>query len=67
MAVAGSPAAWTATTRSARRSLRAAALRAIAVDPRRFGVDIDRLGIAGDSAGANLAVVLARETPTPQR
>ena len=43
----------------------AAALRAIAVNPRRFGVDIDRLGIAGDSAGANLAVVLACETPTP--
>ena len=43
----------------------AAALRAIAADPRRFGVDLNRLGIAGDSAGANLAVVLACETPTP--
>ena len=43
----------------------AAALRAIAADPRRFGVDPGRLGIAGDSAGANLAVVLAGETPTP--
>ena len=43
----------------------AAALGAIAADPRRFGVDPNRLGIAGDSAGANLAVVLAHETPTP--
>ena len=43
----------------------AAALGAIAANPRRFGVDLDRLGIAGDSAGANLAVVLAREAPTP--
>ena len=42
-----------------------AALEAIAADPRRYGVDPKRLGIAGDSAGANLAVVLARETPTP--
>jgi acetyl esterase len=43
----------------------AAALGAIAADPRRFGVDPSRLGIAGDSAGANLAVVVARETRTP--
>ena len=43
----------------------AAALGAIAADPRRFGVDPTRLGIAGDSAGANLAVVLAREASTP--
>ncbi len=43
----------------------AAALGAIAADPRRYGVDPTRLGIAGDSAGANLAVVLAREAPTP--
>jgi acetyl esterase len=42
-----------------------AALRAIAARPRRFGVDPQRLGIAGDSAGANLAVVLAREASTP--
>ena len=38
-----------------------AALRAIAARPRRYGVDPKRLGIAGDSAGANLAIVLARE------
>ena len=42
-----------------------AALKAIAARPRRYGVDPKRLGIAGDSAGANLAVVLARETPAP--
>jgi acetyl esterase len=42
-----------------------AALRAIAARPRRYGVDPRRLGIAGDSAGANLAVVLAREASTP--
>jgi len=42
-----------------------AALRAIAAQPRRYGVDPKRLGIAGDSAGANLAVVLAREASTP--
>jgi len=42
-----------------------AALRAIAGRPRRYGVDPQRLGIAGDSAGANLAVVLAREAPAP--
>jgi acetyl esterase len=42
-----------------------AALRAIAARPRRYGVDPKRLGIAGDSAGANLAVVLAREASTP--
>jgi len=34
---------------------------AIAARPRRYGVDPRRFGIAGDSAGANLAVVLARE------
>ena len=38
-----------------------AALMAIAARPRRYGVDPQRFGIAGDSAGANLAVVLARE------
>jgi acetyl esterase/lipase len=43
----------------------AAALGAITADPRRFGVDPNRLGIAGDSAGANLAVVVAREASTP--
>ncbi len=43
----------------------AAALKAIAADPRRFGVDPKRLGIAGDSAGANLAVVVAREASAP--
>ena len=42
-----------------------AALRGIAAQPRRYGVDPRRLGIAGDSAGANLAVVLAREASTP--
>ena len=42
-----------------------AALRAIAARPRRYGVDPKRLGIAGDSAGANLAVVLAREASAP--
>ncbi len=42
-----------------------AALKAIAARPRRYGVDPRRLGIAGDSAGANLAVVLAREAPAP--
>ena len=41
-----------------------AALRAIAARPKRYGVDPKRLGIAGDSAGANLAVVLAREAST---
>ena len=40
-------------------------MSAIAAGPRRYGVDAKRLGIAGDSAGANLAVVLARETPAP--
>jgi len=43
----------------------AAALRAIAARPRRYGVDPRRLGIAGDSAGANLAVVVAREASAP--
>ena len=42
-----------------------AALRAIVAQPRRYGVDPKRLGIAGDSAGANLAVVLAREASAP--
>ena len=42
-----------------------AALKAIAARPLRYGVDPRRLGIAGDSAGANLAVVVARETETP--
>jgi len=42
-----------------------AALEAIAARPRRYGVDPERLGIAGDSAGANLAVVLAREAIAP--
>ena len=37
-----------------------AALKAIVEDPRRFGVDPRRLGVAGDSAGAGLAVVMAR-------
>ncbi len=45
-----------------------AALRAVRANPARFGVDPRRLGVGGDSAGANLAVVLARavrreETP----
>jgi acetyl esterase/lipase len=42
-----------------------AALEAIAAQPRRYGVDPKRLGIAGDSAGANLAVVVAREASAP--
>ena len=42
-----------------------AALEAIADRPRRYGVDPARLGIAGDSAGANLAVVLARQATAP--
>ncbi len=42
-----------------------AVLEAIAARPRRHGVDPKRLGVAGDSAGANLAVVLAREATTP--
>ncbi|MGO4870401.1 MAG: alpha/beta hydrolase [Roseiarcus sp.] len=37
-----------------------AALGAIGADPQRFGVDPGRLAIGGDSAGANLAVVVAR-------
>ena len=40
-----------------------AALKAIAARPKRYGVDPKRLGVAGDSAGANIAVVLAREAP----
>jgi acetyl esterase/lipase len=42
-----------------------AAVSAIAADPRRFGADPRRLGIAGDSAGANLAVVVARASRAP--
>ena len=42
-----------------------AALSAIAGAWARFGVDPRRLGVAGDSAGANLAVVVARAAPTP--
>jgi acetyl esterase/lipase len=42
-----------------------AVLDAIAADPERFGVDRRRLGVAGDSAGANLAVVVARRAPAP--
>ncbi len=42
-----------------------AALEAIVARPRRYGVDPRRLGIAGDSAGANLVVVLAREASAP--
>ncbi|MBV8474896.1 MAG: alpha/beta hydrolase [Hyphomicrobiales bacterium] len=37
-----------------------AALRAVRADPARFGVDAGRLGVGGDSAGANLGVALAR-------
>ena len=37
-----------------------AAVREVLVDPGRFGVDPRRLAIGGDSAGANLAVVVAR-------
>jgi len=37
-----------------------AALRAVRADPKRFGVAPDRLAIGGDSAGANVAVVVAR-------
>ena len=37
-----------------------AAIRAVRADPGRFGVDPCRLGVGGDSAGANLAVVAAR-------
>ncbi|MGD0640336.1 MAG: alpha/beta hydrolase [Roseiarcus sp.] len=36
-----------------------AVVHAISADPGSFGVDPRRLGIAGDSAGANLAVVVA--------
>ncbi|HYA72315.1 MAG TPA: alpha/beta hydrolase [Roseiarcus sp.] len=43
----------------------AAALSAIGADPRRFGVDPRRLAIGGDSAGANLAVVVARAPGAP--
>jgi len=42
-----------------------AALDAILDDPERFGVDPRRFGVAGDSAGANLAVVAARRSPKP--
>ncbi len=42
-----------------------AVVEAIAADPQRFGVDPRRLGIAGDSAGANLAVAVARASPAP--
>jgi acetyl esterase len=42
-----------------------AALRAVEADPERFGVDLSRLAIGGDSAGANLAAVLMREASAP--
>jgi acetyl esterase len=42
-----------------------AVLDTILDDPERFGVDPRRLGVAGDSAGANLAVVIARRAPKP--
>jgi acetyl esterase len=42
-----------------------AAIRAVETDPERFGVDPRRLAIGGDSAGANLAAVLAREASAP--
>ena len=42
-----------------------AALSALSAEPRRFGVDARRLGVAGDSAGANLAVVVARAFGAP--
>ena len=42
-----------------------AALNAVAADPLRFGLDPRRLGVAGNSAGANLAVVVARRAPAP--
>ncbi|GIG55771.1 lipase [Longispora fulva] len=38
------------------------ALCAIAADPDRFDVDADRIVVAGDSSGANMAVVLAMMT-----
>jgi acetyl esterase/lipase len=37
-----------------------AAVRAVRDDPGRFGIDPRRLAVGGDSAGANLAVVIAR-------
>jgi acetyl esterase len=37
-----------------------AALKYVIANPRLFGVDIARLGVAGDSAGATLAAVLCR-------
>jgi acetyl esterase len=46
-----------------------AAVRAVRADPARFGVDPRRLALGGDSAGANLAVIVARalrgETASP--
>jgi acetyl esterase/lipase len=37
-----------------------AALNHVTRQPRDFGVDVERLGVAGDGAGANLAAVLCR-------
>ena len=42
-----------------------AVLDAILADPKRYSVDPRRFGVAGDSAGANLAVVAARRAPKP--
>jgi acetyl esterase len=42
-----------------------AVLDTILADPKRYGVDPRRFGVAGDSAGANLAVVVARRAPGP--
>jgi acetyl esterase/lipase len=42
-----------------------AVLDAILEGPARWGVDPRRFGVAGDSAGANLAVVVARRAPKP--
>ncbi len=40
-----------------------AAVRAVRADPGRFDVDPRRIGVGGDSAGANLAVAAARALP----